>query len=339
MKPLLKKLEEQVIVLTGASSGIGLLTARAAAERGAKVVLAARNQTALHELVGELRAQGHDAIYVTADVANQEDMDQVARHAVQTFGRIDTWVNNAGVSIYGRLTEVTLEDARRLFETNFWGVVIGSRVAVEHLAQNGGALINIGSTLSDRAFPLQGMYSASKHAVRGFTDALRMELEEEGLPISVTLVKPGAIDTPYTAHAKSYLDVEPTNPPPLYDPQVVADAILQAAQRPLRDVYCGGSARALSVAGGLMPRLTDRIMERLLFAAQRSDRRHGDDRPDALHAPGADGQERGGGSRVFRRSLYTAMTTHSLPTALLGLAALAGFRMARMVGAARRRLR
>src|SRR5690606_22426457 len=114
--------------------------------------------------------------------------------AVEAFGRIDTWVNNAGVSVFGRIQDVPLEDHRRLFETNFWGAVHGSLVALEHLGERGGALINVGSAYSHRAVPLQGMYGASKHALRGFTDALRAELEAEGAPVSVTLVKPGGID-------------------------------------------------------------------------------------------------------------------------------------------------
>jgi hypothetical protein len=166
---------------------------------------------------------------------------------MERFGRIDTWVNNAGVSIFGRNEDIPLEDMQRLFQTNYWGVVHGSLEAVKHMkTRGGGAIINLGSELSDRSIPLQGMYSASKHAVKAFTDSLRMELEKEGAPISVTLVKPAAIDTMFAVHAKNYMDKEPALPPPVYAPELVAKSILYAAQHPKRDVFVGGAAKALS---------------------------------------------------------------------------------------------
>src|SRR4051812_2722366 len=207
----LKPLKEQILVITGASSGIGLTTARMAAARGVRgLVLAARSDDALHQLEQQINAGGKtQAVAVPCDVADENAMRRVAEVARERFGGFDSWVNNAGVSVYGRLTEVSQDDHRRLFETNFWGVVHGSRIAIENMKERGGALVNIGSTLSERAIPLQGMYVASKHAVKGFTDALRMEVEEAKLPISVTLVKPAAIDTPYTQHAKNYMEDEP----------------------------------------------------------------------------------------------------------------------------------
>lgn len=242
MTPRLKPLKDQVIVITGASSGIGLVTARMAAKRGARVVLTARNHEALQQAAQEITSDetsGGMAAYVAADVSDESAVRRVAEEAVARFGRIDTWVNGAGVSVYGRLMDISLEDQRRLFETNFWGVVIGSRIAVPHL-RKGGALINIGSVLSDRAIPLQGIYCATKHAVKAYTDSLRMELEHDRLPIAVTLIKPYSIDTPYAEHAKNYLATEPSFPPPVYAPEVVAEAILHCAEHPTRDVYAGG---------------------------------------------------------------------------------------------------
>lgn len=316
--------------MTGASSGIGLATARAAAKRGARLVVASRSEEALRQLTDEVTGAGGEAIYVVADVGREEDVRRIADEAIQRFGGFDTWVNNAGVSIYGDILDVTIEDHRRLFETNFWGVVYGSRVAAEHLRGRGGALINIGSTLSDRAIPVQGMYSASKHAVKGFTDALRMELEAAGAPVSVTLIKPAAIDTPYTQHAKNYLDKEPAVPPPVYAPEVVAEAILHCAENPERDVFAGGGGKALSVMGTYAPRLTDKFMERTMPALQKTDKPALRSREENGLDRAAGGlEERGGTDRhVSESSLYTKASLHPVVTAALiagaglGLAAL-----------------
>jgi short-subunit dehydrogenase len=268
----LKPLNEQVIVITGATSGIGLVTSRMAAERGAKLVLAARNAEALTELCNELTGNGVDAISVTADVGNEGDVKKIASEAVSKFGNFDAWVNNAGVSIYGKLEDVDTDDLRRLFETNFWGTVYGSLVAARNLKAFGGAIINVGSTLSDRAIPLQGMYCASKHAVKGFTDALRMELEADDAPVSVTLVKPSSIDTPYKEHAKNYLAVKPQNPAPVYAPETVAETILYCAENPVRDVFVGAGGKMLSAVGEYAPRLTDLYMEKVMIDSQKSDK-------------------------------------------------------------------
>jgi short-subunit dehydrogenase len=201
-----KPLSEQTIVLTGATSGIGLVTARMAAERGAKMVLVARSEIALEKLANAINMRHGYARFVAGDVSKESIVRAAAEAALEEFGSLDTWINNAGVSIYGRLEDVPEADSRRLFDTNFWGVVNGSLIAAKAMAKTGGTLINIGSTLSDRAIPIQGMYCASKHAVKGFTDALRMELEAQKAPIWVTLVKPSAIDTPYKEHAKNHMN-------------------------------------------------------------------------------------------------------------------------------------
>jgi len=187
MKITLKPLQDQVVVITGATSGIGLATARMAAERGARLVLAARSEGALGQLVQEIEASGGTAVSVVADVAQEADSASIAAKAQEAFGGFDTWINNAGTGLYGRVDSVSIEDMRKLFDVNFWGVVYGSREAARHLKQSGGgAIINLGSEVSERSVPLQGIYSASKHAIKGFTEALRMELEDAGAPISVT---------------------------------------------------------------------------------------------------------------------------------------------------------
>jgi short-subunit dehydrogenase len=326
----LKKLRDQTIVITGASSGIGLATAKLAAEHGARVVLSSRNEDALRRACDEIRGRGGRATYVVADVADPHAVDRIADIARREFGGFDTWINNAGVSIYGKLTETPLEDKRRLFDTNFWGVVHGCRTAVTHLRRRGGAIINIGSIVSDRAVPLQGIYSASKHAVQGYTDALRLELEHDQIPISVTLVKPGAINTPFVEHARNYMDEAPEFPPPVYDPAVVADAILRCATRRVRDVTVGGGGRLITVMGMISPRTTDLYMERTMFRQQKTDARP-PQTDDALHVPGHGGHVRGPyEGHVMQSSAYTTAVLSDavrvLPFIAAGLALAAGVR-------------
>ncbi|HWE04329.1 MAG TPA: SDR family oxidoreductase [Tepidisphaeraceae bacterium] len=292
MATKLKKLDEQVIVITGASSGIGLATAEAAAKRGAKVVLTARSGHTLDQIVTRLNAAGGETMAVTADVSDRAQVQQVAEAAVGRFGRIDTWVNNAGLSIYGRLDKVSDEDSRRLFDTNFWGIVNGSLVALPYLLRQGGALINVGSEVSEAVVPLQGMYSASKHAVKGFTDALRIEVEHvDQSPISVTLIQPTAVNTPFPQHAKNYLQQEPKLPDPMIDPEKVADAILDAATSPTRATKVGLQAKVNTFAANNIPGIADRM------AATYVDKQTKDESPrnpeGTLYIPGESGHTHG----------------------------------------------
>ena len=318
----LKKLREQVVVVTGASSGIGLATAKMAAKRGAKVLLVARNEEGLREAVREIRADGGTAEYVAADVAELDEMKNVVRAAQEQFGGFDTWVNDAGVSIYGVIEEVPVADAKRLFDVNYWGVVHGSLAALPILKERGGALINIGSVTSDQAIPLQGHYSASKHAVKAFTDALRFEVEKEKAPVSITLIKPGSIDTPFPEHARNYMEAEPKLPPPVYHPDVVAKAILACAESPRRDVIVGGGGRMTAFLHNT-PKLADVAMKKTQFKGQQmADVPALADRPDALYEGQGANEERGDyPGRVMRSSAYTTAKLHPVATAL-GVAAL-----------------
>jgi short-subunit dehydrogenase len=324
----LKNINEQVMVITGATSGIGLTTARMAADQGAKLVLAARGNDALDQLASELRRKGSQVATVAADVGNPADVERIGQVAMERFGRIDTWINNAGIGMFGRNEEVSLEDKQRLFQTNFWGVVHGSLEAVKHMKKRGGgALINLGSEVSDRAVPLQGMYAASKHAVKAFTDSLRLELEEEKAPISVTLIKPAAIDTMFAVHARNYMDKEPALPAPIYAPELVAKAILYAAQHPKRDVFIGAASKLISVGGFTMPRMLDRYMRAAMFRQQQSPMDSAPGRRDALHAPDPTHELRerqGMAAKVHESAPYTAVALRSKPlmTALLGGGAL-----------------
>jgi short-subunit dehydrogenase len=320
----LKKLNQQTMVITGATSGIGLTTARMAARHGANLVLAARNGGALDQLASELGRQGTKVATVVADVGKEEDVARIARCAVERFGRFDTWVNNAGISVYGRLEEVDIEDFRRLFDTNFWGVVYGSREAVRHFKRHGGgALINLGSEVSEVAIPLQGMYAASKHAIKGFTNSLRIELENEGAPISVTLVKPAGIDTMFTLHARNYMDKEPALPPPVYAPDVVAEAILHCARHPQREVFIGSAAKLNAASAYHTPHLLDKIFSLAMFGMQKRDQPSAPNRRDALYAfdPNTELRERSGlPKKVHETSSYTkaSLQSPSLKNALIG---------------------
>lgn len=292
MQISLKPLNQQVMVITGASSGIGLATAELAAERGARLVLIARSAETLKNLVAQIISAGGEAIHVVADVADREKMLSGAQEAIHRFGRFDTWINNAGVAIYGRLDEVTETDSRRLFDTNFWGVVNGSLAALPHLKEHGGALINVGSETSEAIVPFLGMYSASKHAVKGFTDALRVEIQEfDKAPVSITLIQPSAVNTPFPQHAKNYMDKEPKLPRPLINPEQVAEAILKAATEGGRDVKVGAMAVVNTTISKLMPSLGDKM------SAKRGSDQREKIRPlhpqGTLYEPGESGSVRG----------------------------------------------
>jgi short-subunit dehydrogenase len=260
MRIKLKPIDQQVIVITGASSGIGLATAQTASKKGAKVVLAARSKHTLDVLVEELRRDGGDAIAVACDVANRKDVEDVAAQAAAAYGRINTWVNNAGLGMYGPLDRTDDADARRLFDVNFWGLVNGSLVALPYLKKQGGALINIGSEVSEASTPMLGFYVASKHAVKGFTDCLRIEVQRiDESPVAVTLIEPTAVDTPFAQHARNYMTTEAKLPDPKVSPQAVADAILAAAVRNTRTKRVGAMASVNTGVSKMAPSLADRL--------------------------------------------------------------------------------
>jgi short-subunit dehydrogenase len=316
VKVQLKPLSNQVVVITGATSGIGLATARMAAKRGAKLVLAARNEEALQQLAGEITAAGGEALAVPTDVTKKQDVANLADAAVSRFGDFDTWVNDAGGSIYGLIRNVPVEEERKLFELNYWGVVYGARVAADYLRDRGGAIINIGSVASDRSIPLQSAYSASKHAVKAFTDALRVELEKEGAPVSVTLIKPTAIDTPFFRHAKTYMDAQPVEPSPMYAPELVAKAILCAAENPMRDLLVGDKAPLESWMGRFFPALGDKFVKKTMFEGQKSDRRPQPGENRIFQGPSSELRERGGYDEVttMEHSVYTEAAMRPLLT-------------------------
>lgn len=300
MSTKLKNIKDQVVVITGASSGIGLVTAELLAEKGAAVVLAARSDETLDEVVVRITAKGGKAIAVPCDVTDRAQVDRLAAAAVEKFGRIDTWVNNAGLGMWGRLDETPEADARKLFDVNFWGLVNGCMAALPHLKKQGGALINVGSEVSESYAPLQGMYVATKHAVKGYTDCLRVEIEEvDKAPVAVTLIQPGATDTPFPQHARNVTDKEPKLPDPQDDPKHVAEAILAAAETPTREKKVSTSA-SLHV---MLSKFAGGVVD--LLAGKQASKMHYDEAPrnpqGALNQPseatGVAGQARGTGGK------------------------------------------
>jgi short-subunit dehydrogenase/ElaB/YqjD/DUF883 family membrane-anchored ribosome-binding protein len=290
-KATLKPLNQQSIVITGATSGIGLATARRAARAGACVFLIARSEADLKALTEELQATGARAAWAVADVADHDALAGAAEKCVRLFGGFDTWVNNAGVSIYGAIRATTLDDQRRMFETNYWGVVNGSLVAAEHLRKryNGGAIVNVGSILSDAPMPIQGVYSASKHAVKGFTNALRMELMREEAPITVSLVKPAAVDSPWSRQARSLTGYASQNPQPVYATHVVADTILYCAGHPIREITVGGGGRLIAGFYSVLPGLAEPLFARFAPSLMRDRGSAYQPFDDGLSDPGDDG--------------------------------------------------
>lgn len=322
MTKRLKPLREQVIVVTGATSGNGLATVEGAITQGAAVVAVARNAAALETLRHRLAANGGRIATCIADVSDAAAVDRIVDVATEVFGGFDSWINNAGVGTYGTLEQVPVADHRRVFDVNYFGTLYGSLAAARHLrARGGGAIINVGSILGDRSIVQQGPYCATKHAVQALTKTFRMELEREKTGISVTLIKPGAIDTPFPEHARNFMDEPARLPPPLYAPSVVADAILFACANPRRTLYAGGGGLLSSMLGQMAPRLTDVIMEMAGTTLQQKPDDPGDaTRRDNLHNPRTDALR--GSQDVHARRSSVALQIQKAPAPFLALAVL-----------------
>jgi|SRR5829696_1543919 len=263
-----RKLDSAVVVITGASSGIGRATGLGFAERGARVVLAARRVGALEELARQCEAAGGQALAVATDVTDQAAVAELARRAVERFGRIDVWVNNAGVYLLGSLEATPPEAFRQVLETNFFGYVHGARAVLPRFREQGqGVLINNASVYSHIAAPWLTAYVSSKFAVRGFSEALRQELGD--LPdVHVCTVSPSPIDTPIFASAANYSGRAVKAPPPTYPPEQVARAILASALHPERERIVGGAGRLATVMELVAPRRFERVNRRYVDALQ-----------------------------------------------------------------------
>ena len=303
-----RPLTEQVVVLAGASSGIGRAAALAFGRAGASVVLAARNGPALEDVAGQIEQAGGRALAVPTDVAEWLQVERLARAACERFGRIDTWVNGAGVSEYALFDDMALEEIERIIQVNLLGTLYGVKAVLPVMKrQNGGTIINIGSVLSQRSIALQSIYCATKHGVKGFTEALRLELDREKTGIHVTLILPSTINTPFYTFARSRMAVKPRPVPPVYEAEAVAEAIVAAARRPVRDITVGGAGKAMTVLESLSPALFDRMMEwgGAIFKAQQTDEPE-TARPDNLFSPAPTRGQIAGAWRG-RPSFYTRL--------------------------------
>ena len=287
-----KPLDEQVVVVFGASSGIGRATALEAASRGAQVVAAGRDEVALASLVRDAAPAG--VVTSLAEAADPAQVEAVAQRAVATFGRIDTWAHVAGVGAYARFEDMTVEEFRRVVDVDLLGPVWVARAALLHLRAAGGALVVVSSEVAKRSFPLASSYSAAKHGVDGFLESLRVELQKERAPVSVTQIMPAAVDTPFFENARTRLGVRPSGPPPVYSPETVARAILRAAEYGGRDVAVGAAAKMQLAMQRLSPRMMDALTRVAAFRLQRSSEPKGPGDGDALFtSPDGDDRVRG----------------------------------------------
>ncbi len=341
-KPL-KPLDQQTIVITGATSGIGLATARHLSKQGATLFLIARNEDALATTAAEQRDAGRRADYAGADVSDRDALQAASVRAVELFGGYDTWVNDAGIFLYGSLLDTDLADQRRLFDVLYWGTVHGSTIAASHLREQGGAIVNVGSVLGEFAMPFQGTYCAAKFAVKGFTEAFRREIGHDRLPISLTLIKPAAIHTPIAEHARNRIDSPGTRlPPPVYDPHLVARAIAHACTHRIRDITVGGAGGgALVLANRAAPRLVDFVTARIGRAVLTTGQPPKQERRDNLYEPREDFAENST-LRVFKRRTSLALEAQLRPvtaaaTTALVLGGLATVTLAAGLGALRPR--
>ncbi|MDT7554878.1 MAG: hypothetical protein QOI16_3418 [Pseudonocardiales bacterium] len=309
----LKPIAEQVVVVMGASSGIGRATALRFAEHGAKVVVASRGEPGLRSLVAEIDQAGGTATSVVADVTDPAQVQAVADHAAQTYGGIDTWVQMAGVLLVAGFDDTTPAEFARVLHVNLLGQVHGAKAALPHLRSGGGgAFISMSSMGAKRGIPLQTAYCSSKHGIDGFLEALRVELQRDRVPVSVTQIMPGTINTPLFDNARTKMGVKPVAPPPAYPARVVADAIVHAAQHPVRDLVVGGSAKTLITTEKFAPRLVDALLRRIGYEAHDTGEAKPADALDNLDAPitGHTTVEGSVGGVTLQHSAYTWLAMH-----------------------------
>ena len=273
------------MVVTGASSGLGRAAARAAGERGAKVVVGARGEDGLNAAVEEIERAGSVAIAVAGDVAEREYNDELVRAALERFGRIDTFVANAIVTVYAEVEHLEPEELRRVLDVNFFGVANGYWAALPALKESHGTFLHVSSALAYRGIPLQAAYCSSKAAARTFLESARVELQKHGHDVAISLVLPGAINTPQFDRDRQKIGKQPQPVPPIYEPEPYAEAVLRCAEKPIRELPVSWGAQKLLWGQKLSPRAGDWTLRRIGWRKQHTDDPKPVDSPDNLFEP------------------------------------------------------
>jgi NAD(P)-dependent dehydrogenase (short-subunit alcohol dehydrogenase family) len=277
---------EKVVVITGASSGVGRACARAFAQEGARVALIARNCDALAAACQEARDAGSEALALPLDVADASAVDEAAGFVVQHFGTIDVWVNCAMVTVFAPVADMTADEYRRVTEVTYLGYVYGTMAALRHMRpRNSGTIIQIGSALTFRSIPLQSAYCGAKAAIRGFTDSLRSELYHDGSDIRVSMLHLPAVNTPQFVVQRNKLSRQAQPVPPIYTPELIAEAVVWAAEHAPRDMVIGGSTLQAILGEKLAPGLLDRYLASFAYDGQQTDEPNDPGRPDNLFEP------------------------------------------------------
>jgi NAD(P)-dependent dehydrogenase (short-subunit alcohol dehydrogenase family) len=280
-------MENQTVVVTGASAGIGRATARLFGERGASVGLIARGEAGLDGAVRDVEEAGGKALAVPADVADYAQVTAAAEQIEEFFGPIDVWVNVAFTSVFAPFADITAEEFRRVTEVSYLGFVHGTMAALARMRPRGrGTIVQVGSALGERSIPLQSAYCGAKHAINGFTSSLRCELLHENSGVHVTVVQMPAVNTPQFSWVRSRLPKHPQPVPPIYQPEVAARGVVFAADHPRRRQYwVGGTTAATIAANRLAPALLDRYLARTGYGSQQTGQPAEPGRPDNLLQP------------------------------------------------------
>lgn len=262
----------QVIVITGASAGVGRATALAFAASGRKLALLARGRRGLESACAEVEARGARALAIAVDVANEHEVEAAAEQVERELGAIDVWVNNAMATIFGPVSSLTGAEVKRATEVTYLGGVYGTMSALKRMrARNRGTIVQVGSALAYRAIPLQAPYCAAKHALRGFTDAVRCELMHEKSAVHITTVHLSAFNTPQFDWALNRVGKRPMPVPPIFQPELAAEAVVWAAQHRRREVFVGWPAVKAVLANKLMPQVLDRMLANKGYTGQITD--------------------------------------------------------------------
>jgi NAD(P)-dependent dehydrogenase (short-subunit alcohol dehydrogenase family) len=314
----------EVVVITGASAGVGRATARAFARPGARIALLARGRDGLEGARREVTAAGAEALVLPMDIANADEVEAAAATIEEKLGPIDVWINNAMVSVFSPVKEMTAEEFRRVTEVTYLGYVYGTLAALKRmLPRDAGVIVQVGSALAYRGIPLQAAYCGAKHAVQGFNDSLRCELLHDGSNVRLTMVQLPALNTPQFSWVKSRLPRKPQPVPPIFQPEVAAEAILWAARQDRPEIYVGWPTVKAIVGDKIAPRFADWYLARNGYGSQQTDEPVEPGRKDNLWTPvGGDAGAHGSfGARALSRSWQLALSKNRRWLALAGLAA------------------